>query len=255
MLTYQFFKYTIFLPLVKWGFKAKVVGKQNVPRSGGAILASNHLHTMDSVVIPAMMPRVVTFPAKAELFRGKDLPSKIVAWFLKLIKMVPMERGGGRASAESLKAISDVLGEGNLVAIYPEGTRSPDGRMYRGHTGVARMALHNDVPMLPVGGVGPETGKGLFGIPWVRRPLIVVGEPLAFPQYAHSTDLKVHRYVTDETMAAIQRLTGQEYLDVYGTRVKHGDLKDKDTSEFVLPHPGGGEPPEASAPAEQVAQQ
>lgn len=255
MLTYQFFKYTIFLPLVKWGFKAKVVGKQNVPRSGGAILASNHLHTMDSVVIPAMMPRVVTFPAKAELFRGKDLPSKIVAWFLKAIKMVPMERGGGRASAESLQAISDVLGEGNLVAIYPEGTRSPDGRMYKGHTGVARMALHNDVPILPVGVVGTETVKGLFGIPWVRRPLVVVGEPLEFPQYAHSTDLKVHRYVTDETMAAIQRLTGQEYLDVYGTRVKHGDLKGKDTSEFVLPHPGGGEPPEESAPAEQAAQQ
>lgn len=255
MLTYQCLKYTIFLPLMKWGFKAKVVGKQNVPRSGGAILASNHLHTMDSVVIPAMMPREVTFLAKAELFRGKDLPSKIVAWFLKLIKMVPMERSGGRASAESLQAISDVLGEGKLVAIYPEGTRSPDGRMYKGHTGVARMALHNDVPILPVGVVGTETVRGPFNIPWVRRPLVVVGEPLKFPQYAHSKDLKVHRYVTDEIMAAIQRLTGQEYLDVYGSRVKHGDLVGKDTSEFVLPHPGGGEPPDEHAASEQAAQQ
>ena len=243
MLAYQFFKHTIFRPLVRWGFKAKVVGIDNVPRTGGAILASNHIHTMDSVVIPAMMPRMVTFPAKAELFTGKDLPSKIVAWFLKLIKMVPMERGGGRASAESLKAISDVLAQGNLVAIYPEGTRSPDGRMYKGHTGVARMALHNDVAILPVGVVGTETIKGLFGIPWVRRPLVVIGKPLYFPEYAHARDIKIHRYVTNEIMAAIQQLTGQQYVDVYGVRVKYGDLKDTDTASYELPRPGGDEAP------------
>lgn len=254
MLTYQFFKHTIFRPLVRWGFKAKVVGVRNVPRSGGAILASNHVHTMDSVVLPAMMPRVVTFPAKAELFHGKDLPSKIVAWFLKLIKMVPMERGGGRASAASLQAISDVLAEGNLVAIYPEGTRSPDGRLYRGHTGVARMALDNDVPILPVGMVGTQTVRGLFGIPWVRRPLIVVGEPIAFPQYAHSRDIRVHRWVTEEIMAAIQQLTGQEYVAVYGSRVKHGDLKGKDLSEFVLPAPGGEDAPEPETADEEAEQ-
>lgn len=243
MLTYKFFKNVIFRPLTKYGFRARVIGLDKVPAEGGAILASNHIAAMDSIVIPAMMPRVVTFPAKAELFQGHDLPTKIVAWFLKAIKMVPMERGGGRASAKSLQAITDVLDEGNLVAIYPEGTRSPDGRLYRGHTGVARMALHNDVPILPVGVVGTETVRGLFGIPWVRRPLVVIGEPLHFPEYLGVTDIKIHRYVTDEIMAAIQRLTGQRYVEVYGARVKHGDLKGADTTEFELPAPGGGEPP------------
>ncbi|WP_296136155.1 1-acyl-sn-glycerol-3-phosphate acyltransferase [uncultured Tessaracoccus sp.] len=237
MLTYLFFKHTIFRPLVRWGFRTKVIGLDNVPRHGGAVLASNHLHAMDSVVIPAMVPRIVTFPAKAELFHGHDVPTKIVAWFLKAIKMVPMERGGGRASAKSLQAISDVLAEGNLVAIYPEGTRSPDGRLYKGHTGVARMALLNDVPVLPVGVVGTGTRKGRFGIRWLRRPLIVIGEPLHFPEHADTHDIRVHREVTDRIMAEIQRLTGQRYVDVYGARVKHGDMRGADVDALELPTP------------------
>ncbi|NLE98529.1 MAG: 1-acyl-sn-glycerol-3-phosphate acyltransferase [Propionibacterium sp.] len=244
MFTYQFFKQVIFRPLVKWGFRARVQGLDNVPTSDGAILVSNHIATMDSIVVPAMMPREVTFPAKAELFQGKSVGAKIVAWFLKAVGMVPMERGGGRASIESLKAISDVLAKGNLVAIYPEGTRSPDGRLYRGHTGMARMALRNDVPVLPVGVIGTETVRGLFGIPWVRRPLVIIGEPMRFPQYAGSNEIKVQRYVTDEVMAAIQQLTGQAYVDVYGARVKHGNLKDADLSEYEIGSPGGGVPPE-----------
>ncbi len=237
MLAYQFFKYSIFLPLVRFGFRARVEGLDRVPHGGGAILASNHRATMDSIVLPAMMPRVVTFPAKAELFHGKSVGGKIVAWFLRTIKMVPMERGGGRASAESLRAISDVLAQGNLVAIYPEGTRSPDGRLYRGHTGVARMALLNDVPILPVGLVGTETVRGPLGIPWVRRPQVIVGEPLYFPELAHRTDIKAHRHVTNHVMAAIQELTGQPYVDVYGVRVKHGDLRGKDLSRHELRTP------------------
>lgn len=237
MLTYQFFKHTIFRPLVAWGFRARIVGLENVPRDGGAILASNHIATMDSIVIPAMLPRVVTFPAKAELFKGKDLRGRIVAWFMKAIKMVPMERGGGRASAKSLQAITDVLDQGNLVAIYPEGTRSPDGRLYKGHTGVARMALHNDVPILPVGVVGTQKVKGPFGIPWVRRPLVVVGVPLRFPEHVGARDLQTHRHVTNQIMHSIQELTGQSYVDVYGWRVKHGDLKGVDVSEHALPTP------------------
>lgn len=244
MFTYQFFKHTIFRPLVRFGFRAKVVGLDNVPRDGGAILASNHIATMDSLVVPAMLPRRVTFPAKAELFRAKSVGGRIVAWFLKAVGMVPMERGGGRASAASLQAISDVLAQGNLVGIYPEGTRSPDGRLYRGHTGVARMALGNDVPILPVGVLGTETVRTFFGLlPWVRRPLVVVGEPLYFPQYAGANEIKVQRFVTDEVMAAIQGLTGQAYVDVYGSRVKHGNLKGADLSDYEIDAPGGGEPP------------
>lgn len=243
MSAYKLFKTLIFRPLVKWGFRTKVIGLENVPTDDGAVLASNHIATMDSIVIPAMMPRQVTFPAKAELFKAEKLPARIVAWFLKAVGMVPMERGGGRASAAALQMISDVLAQGNLVAIYPEGTRSPDGRLYRGHTGMARMALRNDVPILPVGVVGTQTVKGFLGIPWVRRPLVVIGEPLHFKEYAGSNELKVQRYVTDEVMAAIQRLTGQDYVEVYGARVKHGDLKGKDLTQFEVGTPGGGEPP------------
>lgn len=246
---YGFFKAALFGPLVKHGFKARILGAENVPESGGAILASNHLAAMDSIVVPAMLPRHLTFPAKAELFTGEHgLGSKIVAWFLKAIKMVPMDRGGGRASAASLGAIAKVLAEGEVVAIYPEGTRSPDGRLYKGKTGMARMVLANDVPVIPVGVVGTQKVRGLFGIPWIRRPLVVVGEPLWFSEYANqSGDTRTLRWVTDETLHAIQQLTGQEYADVYASRVKVGDLKEKGSDAFVKARPGGGEPPEVKS--------
>ncbi|GAA4903878.1 lysophospholipid acyltransferase family protein [Tessaracoccus lubricantis] len=246
---YQFFKFTIFLPMVKYGYGTKVIGKENFPRQGGAILASNHIGALDSLVIPASMPRKIIFPAKAELFTGEGgVGSKIVAWFLKNVGMVPMDRSGGRASAQALGSITSVLADGNVVGIYPEGTRSPDGRLYKGKTGMARMALSNRVPVVPVGVSGTKSFKGPFGLPWLRRPVVIIGKPLDFS--AHATDkpsTKLLRWVTDETLAAIQQLTGQEYADVYATRVKHGDLKDVGSDEFVLPRPGGGEPPEAGA--------
>lgn len=241
---YQIFKYAIFRPLVKFGFKARVEGLENVPRDGGVILASNHIAAMDSIVVPAMVSRPMTFPAKAELFSGNNVGTKIVAWFLKVIKMVPMDRSGGRASADALQSISDVLAEGRVVGIYPEGTRSPDGRLYKGKTGIARIALINGVPILPVGIVGTERVNGPFGIPWVRRPVVAIGQPLSFPQYHGQTNTKVLRYVTEEVMASIQRLTGQTYVDVYATRVKHGDLKDGGSDAFIRPRPGDGQAPE-----------
>ncbi|MDO5067379.1 MAG: lysophospholipid acyltransferase family protein [Propionibacteriaceae bacterium] len=246
---YGFFKTFLFRPLVRHGFRARIVGAENVPPTGGAILASNHIAAMDSVVVPAMLPRKVTFPAKAELFKGdRGIGSKIVAWFLKAIGMVPMDRGGGRASAASLQAITDVLEAGQVVAIYPEGTRSPDGRLYKGKTGMARMVLASGAPVLPVGVVGTQKVRGPFGIPWVRRPIVVVGKPLDFSEYrGMQTETKALRYVTDEVLAAIQQLTGQEYADVYATRVKHGDLKEVGSDEFVRPRPGDGVRPEVTA--------
>lgn len=236
MLTYQIFKRAIFRPLCRWGFRAKIVGLENMPTEGPVVLASNHIATMDSVVIPSMVSREIFFPVKAEIFRSKDLRSRIVSWFLYSIGMVPMERGGGRASAESLQAISDVMAAGNVVAIYPEGTRSPDGRLYRGHTGVARMMLSNNAPVIPVGVIGTHTVKR-FGIPWVHRPLVIIGKPLHFPEYVGAKNIKVHRYVTNSIMRKIQELTGQDYVDVYGARAKHGDLKGKDLSPFEMPQP------------------
>lgn len=244
---YEIFKAAIFRPLVKYGFRARIIGAENVPRSGGALLVSNHIAIMDSLVVPAMIPRKVTYPAKAELFTGKGGPGPaIVAWFLKTVGMVPMDRGGGRASATALNNISEVLASGALVGIYPEGTRSPDGRLYKGKTGLARMVLTNDVPVLPVGVIGTHKVRGPFGIPWISRPLVVVGEPLQFSELAgRERETRTLRWVTDEALAAIQRLTGQEYADVYGSRVKHGDLKDVGSDAFVLARPGGGPPPPA----------
>lgn len=245
---YRFFKNVIFRPLTRFGFRARIIGAHHVPSSGGAILASNHIAAMDSVVIPAMLPRRVTFPAKAELFVGKDIGTRIVAWFLKAVGMVPMDRGGGRASATSLQSIASVLADGQVVAIYPEGTRSPDGRLYKGKTGVARMVLNNDVPVIPVGVMGTHRTRGPLGLPWVSRPIVVVGEPLSFSQYAgQGRDTKVQRHVTDEIVHAIQQLTGQTYVDVYASRVKYGDLKDVGADEFVLDRPGGGPAPEVTS--------
>lgn len=246
---YALFKTLIFHPLVKYGYRAKVIGAENFPRSGGAILASNHIAALDSLVVPAMMPRPLTFPAKAELFAGRGGPAAgLIAWFLKVVGMVPMDRSGGRASANALGAISDVLAEGRVVAIYPEGTRSPDGRLYKGKTGMARIALQNDVPVIPVGVIGTKSHKGPFGIPWAKRPVVIIGKPLDFTEFGHVPgNTKVLRWVTDEVLAAIQQLTGQEYADVYAARVKHGDLKDQGSDAFLLPRPGGGERPQVEA--------
>lgn len=249
---YQVFKYTIFVPLVKFGWGTKVIGRENFPRKGGAILASNHIGALDSLAIPASMPRRITFPAKAELFTGEGgLGSKIVAWFLKTVGMVPMDRSGGRASAQALGSITSVLADGHVVAIFPEGTRSPDGRLYKGKTGMARMALTNNVPVIPVGVAGTKSFKGPFGLPWLWRPVVIIGAPLDFSAYATAKpSTKLLRWVTDETLSAIQQLTGQEYADVYATRVKHGDLKDVGSDEFLLPRPGGGPAPELAPVAD-----
>lgn len=247
---YRIFKASIFRPLVRFGFRARIIGAEKVPTGGGAILASNHIATMDSLVIPAMLPRKLTFPAKAELFSGKSPQARIIAWFLRAVGQVPMDRGGGRASAASLQVITDVLAEGNVIGIYPEGTRSPDGRLYKGKTGIARMVLNNSVPVIPVGVVGTHTVRGLFGIPWVKRPIVMVGEPLDFSHLSERAgETKVQRWVTDEVMRAIQELTGQVYVDVYATRVKYGDLKGKGADEFVVDRPGGGPVPELQGPA------
>ena len=242
---YKLFKLSIFRPLVKFGYGTRVIGRENFPMEGGAILASNHVGALDSLVIPAMMPRQITFPAKAELFAGdRGIGSKIVAWFLRAVGQVPLDRSGGRASAQALGSISDVLANGGVVGMYPEGTRSPDGRLYKGKTGMARVALQNRVPVIPVGVVGTKSHKGPFGIPWAKRPVVIIGKPIDFSEFADTPgNTQVLRYVTDETLAAIQQLTGQEYADVYAFRVKGGDLKEVGSDEFLTARPGDGVKP------------
>jgi 1-acyl-sn-glycerol-3-phosphate acyltransferase len=238
---YWLFKWFLFAPLIKLLWRPWLEGVENVPKSGAALLVSNHLSYADTVVLPALVERRITFPAKAELFKGKSFGGRVVSWFLRVVGMVPMDRSGGHASAAAVDLVGHVLASGEIIGIYAEGTRSPDGRLYKGKTGVARLVLGHQVPVLPVGTVGTQFVKGWFGIPVVRRPGIRIGRPLDFSQYYdQAANREVLRWVTDEIMAAIQELTGQEYVDVYATSVKSGALAGRNLDEKVLTRPGLG---------------
>jgi 1-acyl-sn-glycerol-3-phosphate acyltransferase len=244
---YNFFKYLMVRPIVRFLFWATLVGAENVPVTGGALLASNHLAAGDTYITPAMLKRQVTFPAKAELFRGDRGPrSVILAWFMRSIKQVPLDRSGGRVSLAGLEPVLNALHEGRLVGIYPEGTRSPDGRLYKGHTGVARMALASGAPVIPVAVADTARVKGLFGIGWVWKPKVIVGKPIDFSAYTGlHDDRAVLRWVTDEVMAAIQELSGQTYIDAYASSVKRGALTQAASDARILARPGlGATPPQ-----------
>lgn len=254
-MAYWLFKLLLFAPAIKLMWRPWIEGKENVPARGAAILASNHLSYADTLALPAQIPRRMSFPAKAELFHGKTLGAKIVGWFLRTVGQVPIDRSGGRASTSSMSEVSRVLDEGRLLGIYPEGTRSPDGRMYKGKTGVARLVLEHNVPVIPVGAVGTHFVKGPFGIPIVRRPGMRVGKPMDFSRYAdRPTDPQVLRWVTDEIMYQIQQLTGQEYVDVYASSVKKGSVSRLALEDRVMPRPGyGGQPPADASEASDAA--
>lgn len=243
---YSFFKVP-FTAFSRHAYGGRVEGEENIPSTGGVILAGNHVSAADTFVMPALIARRVTFPAKAELFDGSGGPHRaILAWFLRAVGQVPLDRSGGRTALDGLGPILQVLRDGGVAGIYPEGTRSPDGRLYKGKTGVARLALMAGVPVVPVGAVGTEiTGKKLGLIPWADRPVIRFGPPLDFSRYAGcENDRAVVRWITDEVMAAIQELTGQVYVDAYGTSVKHGGMSAEEVARRTVPRPGGGPAPE-----------
>lgn len=252
---YWLFKYLLFRPVIKLVCRPWVEGEENVPSTGPAILVSNHISYGDTLVLPAMIDPPMKFPAKAELFRGRSLGGRVVAWFLTVVGQIPMDRSGGRASAESIDVVAEVLANKQILGIYPEGTRSPDGRMYKGKTGVARLVLGHNVPVLPVGTIGTELRRGLFGIPYMKRPGLRIGQTMDFSAYAgQAADRDVLRWVTDEIMAEVQRLSGQDYVDVYATSVKSGALQGRNLEEKVLPRPGFGRPvPAVAVRADEVA--
>ncbi len=240
---YWIFKWTFFVWGVRLLFGARIEGEENIPVSGPAIMVGNHISSGDTFLLPALMKRRLTFPAKAELFLGRGLGTRFIAWFLKSVGQVPMDRSGGRASASSMEGVLGVLRHGELLGIFPEGTRSPDGRLYKGKTGVARLVLEANVPVVPVGFVRTEWIRTRLGIPWMWRPLIKVGAPLDFSEYAAGAgDRDILRWVTDEIMAAVQELTGQIYVDAYGTSVKTAEAEGREFNALVLPRPGDGRP-------------
>lgn len=219
---YWLMKYVAIGPIVKAIFRPWVVGRSNVPANGAAILASNHLSFSDSIFLPLMIDRPMTFLAKSDYFTGRGIRGWATRTFLKATGQIPIDRSGGKASEASLNTGLQVLGNGNLLGIYPEGTRSPDGKLYRGRTGIARMALESKVPVIPVIMVDTDTAMPIGQkIPRVMRIGIVIGEPLDFSRYAGmENDRYILRSVTDEIMVALQRLGQQEYDDVYASTVK-----------------------------------
>ena len=153
---YNVFKYGIFVWAVRLLFRPQIEGAENIPRRGPAILVSNHISAGDTFLVPALLRRRLTFPAKLELFHGRGLKGRLLGWFLRAVGQVPMDRSGGRASAGSMDSVLQVLRDGGLLGIYPEGTRSPDGRLYKGKTGVARLVLQAGVPVIPLAVIGTE---------------------------------------------------------------------------------------------------
>ncbi|HEX7405639.1 MAG TPA: lysophospholipid acyltransferase family protein [Candidatus Nanopelagicaceae bacterium] len=212
-------------------FRPKVKGLRNVPVTGPVIIASNHLSFSDSVFMPLVVPRKVTFLAKSEYFTSPGPKGLLKKLTFIALGQVPVDRSGGRRSEGALITGLKVLAEGNCLGIYPEGTRSPDGRLYKGRTGIARLAIESGAPIIPVAMFNTEkiqpTGKV---IPKIMRVKMIFGEPI----YAtgDSTDNQHLRDVTDNLMRKIQELSGQEYVDIFATRRKL-ELTDEIASEVI----------------------
>ena len=209
-------------PLLRLFFRPTVKGAENLPVSGAAILAGNHTTFLDNLIIPLLVPRRVTFLAKSDYFTGPGVKGKLSKSFFSGVGMIPIDRSGGKASEAALATGMKVLTDGDLLGLYPEGTRSPDGRLYRGKTGVARMALEAGVPVVPVGLVGmfaiQPAGKKM---PKIGKVEVRIGRPLDFSRYAGMEgDRFVLRSITDEIMYELMVLSGQEYVDQYATKAK-----------------------------------
>jgi 1-acyl-sn-glycerol-3-phosphate acyltransferase len=212
----------ILAPILHVVWRPWAEGAGNVPRRGPAILASNHLSFADHFFGPLPLRRRIVFLGKAEYFTGRGLKGLLTKAFFKGVGVIPLDRTGGKASEAALHTGLRVLSEGMLLGIYPEGTRAPDNRLYRGKTGVARLALEARVPVVPMAMINtyelmPTGEKPRLGI----RPGVRFGEPLDFSEYyGMEEDPAVLRTITDEIMQALRRLSGQEYVDRYAADVK-----------------------------------
>ena len=219
---YWFMKNLVAGPILKTVFRPWVTGSENIPKTGGVILASNHLSFIDSVFLPLLIDRRITFLAKSDYFTSRGPKGWFIRNFLKGTGMLPIDRSGGKASEASLNTGLRVLAAGEVLGIYPEGTRSPDGKMYRGRTGVARMVLEGHVPVVPIAMIDTEKVMPIGQkIPKVRRIGVIIGEPIDFSRFEGlESDRFILRSVTDEIMYELSKLSGQEYVDVYASSVK-----------------------------------
>jgi 1-acyl-sn-glycerol-3-phosphate acyltransferase len=209
-------------PFLRVLWRPQITGGEHIPPAGGAILASNHLSLVDSIFLPLLLSRPVTFAAKSEYFTGTSPGQRFAGAYMRATKQLSVERAGTRSAQETLQAALDLLKAGDLFGIYPEGTRSPDGRLYRGRTGVGWLALASGLPVIPVAMVG--TDRVLppgHSIPSLRRVGVRVGKPLTFEGYQDMRPAaRARRSVTDEVMEAIRALSGQEYVPMYASTRK-----------------------------------
>ena len=245
---YWFLKWVALGPWLRVIFRPQVTGAEHVPATGPAILASNHLSYSDWMFMPLTLPRRVTFVAKAEYFTSPGIKGWFQKKFFSGAGQVPIDRASGSAAEGALSSARRILEEGDLFGIYPEGTRSHDGRLYRGKTGVARLALETKVPVIPIAVIGTDAiappGKK-FGS--LTRPLVRFGKPLDFSRYEGlENDRFILRSITDEIMYEIMRLSGQEYVDMYATRAKALDKESKKPSGEA----GAADPADPADPAD-----
>jgi 1-acyl-sn-glycerol-3-phosphate acyltransferase len=224
-MAYWLLKYIFLGPLLAILGRPKIEGLEYVPQSGPAILASNHLAVMDSFYLPLVVPRRITFLAKSEYFTGTGFKGWCSRWFFTSVGQVPIDRSSADAAQAALDTAQRVLGEGKLLGMYPEGTRSPDGRLYKGKTGLARLALETGVPVIPVAMIGtnkvnpPGTSMLRFGKVTVR-----FGKPMDFSRFDGLAGNRfIERAVVDEVIYELMGLSDQEYVDIYASTLKNGN--------------------------------
>jgi 1-acyl-sn-glycerol-3-phosphate acyltransferase len=216
------------LPILTLLFRPKVKGLRNVPANGPVIIASNHLSFSDSIFMPLVVPRKVTFLAKSEYFTSPGPKGLLKKLTFIALGQVPVDRAGGSRSEAALLTGLSVLSKGECLGIYPEGTRSPDGRLYRGRTGVARLAFESGAPVIPVAMFNTDeiqpTGKV---IPKIMRVKMIFGEPMYFQGPEKSASPEELRKATDQIMKKLQDMSGQEYVDIYASQAKEAIAEEK----------------------------
>ncbi|QHA03309.1 1-acyl-sn-glycerol-3-phosphate acyltransferase [Streptomyces broussonetiae] len=234
---YYLLKYVFLGPLLRLVFRPRIEGLENVPASGPAIVAGNHLSFSDHFLMPAMLGRRITFLAKAEYFTGPGLKGRLTAFFFRSAGQIPVDRSGKDAGQAAIREGLGVLGRGELLGIYPEGTRSHDGRLYKGKVGVAVMALQAGVPVVPCAMIGTfEAQPPGKVIPNIHPVTIRFGKPLDFSRYAGvEQERAILRAVTDEIMYAILTLSEQEYVDEYAAVVKERQAAEHGAKERKFP--------------------
>ena len=221
---FWFYKYILMGPLLRLLGRPKVTGLEYVPDQGPVLLASNHLAVVDSFYLPLVLRRRIFFLAKAEYFTGTGIKGKLIKFFYSSTGQVPIDRTNADSAADALTAAAKILDQGKLLGMYPEGTRSPDGKLYKGKTGLARIALETGIPVIPVAMINTDVVNPPGSKMWhFARVEVKFGKPMDFRRFEGlSGNRFIERAVIDEVMYELMRLSGQEYVDLYAADVKEG---------------------------------